>query len=398
MNNYLIKLIPVGKFFFGGDVTFSVGAKERPKNWNTLTKEEQAKVEKEIKDNNRYSSYIIKSEKFPQQTSLLGMLRFLLLRNNQDLFDIDKNKIKEGEAIKNEIEELIGKMGFTANKKDEDGNSKENFFGVIKRVSSSFLMKGESVITRIPMDYGFEKVVLSGAKQLFYNDNSVNLSKIVSGKNNNGDEIFYSAKNGIYTHYGDGKSIYAEDEIFIEDQRIGISRCIMTGKTQDNALFKQVNYRLADGFCFAFFVEIHKDINNYSNQVVSVGADNSQFIIQVLPAEFLQPILPSSNVTTEGCYGKVVLTSPALIDKEMIKKADFAMAQTIPFRYMETTIDLKSYHRLSSGISHSKKEFLFQTGSVFYFRSSDSLYSFKVALEKRKDFCQIGYNQYQIVQ
>ena len=61
-NKYKIELTPVDKFFFGGDMTFQVG---------------NAKSD----FNERFSSYIIKSSYYPQQTSLLGMLRFLILRN-----------------------------------------------------------------------------------------------------------------------------------------------------------------------------------------------------------------------------------------------------------------------------------------------------------------------------
>ena len=407
MSNYLIKLVPVGKFFFGGEMTFSVGAKERPKNWDKLTKEEKEKVEKEIKDNTRYSSYIIKSEKFPQQTSLLGMLRFLLLRNSQDLFDVDNNKIKEGKKIKEEVKNLIGERGFAANDKDEYGNPKNNSFGVIKSLSPGFLMKGykdeekkiPNIVTKLPMDYGLKEIDISATSSLSYNDNQIYLSKVVSGKKDNGDEELYSAKDGIYTRFGNNEEIYEVSDIFIEDERIGINRDIKTGHTENNALFKQVNYRLADGFCFAFYADIDIDkeiIKKYSSQIVSLGADNSQFLIQISEADYLKPSLPSSNVTTKGCYGKIVLTSPALIDKDTAKQADFTIAETIPFKYMQTTIECKSYHRLS-GISHSKKEFLFQTGSVFYFKSSKNLDSFKAAIEKRKDFNQIGYNQYQKV-
>ena len=64
MSNYLITLTPTGRFFFGGDMTFKVGRKDK----NEF--------------NEQFSSYIIKSAMFPQQTSLLGMLRFLILSND----------------------------------------------------------------------------------------------------------------------------------------------------------------------------------------------------------------------------------------------------------------------------------------------------------------------------
>lgn len=402
MNSYLIRLTPVGKFFFGGDMTFSVGIKEQP-NDRELTDKEK----KQLEDNSRYSSYIIKSEKFPQQTSLLGMIRFLLLRNSPDLFDVDKNSIRKDK--KDKIKKLIGERGFSANKYNEKTNeNKQGIFGKINKLSPCFLMKGytdneekiPNIITKLPMDYGLKKIDLSTTSSLFFNDNQIYLSKVVSGEKENGDEDLYSAKKGLHTLFGNEKDIYEEEDIFIEDERIGINRDIETGHTENNALFKQVNYRLTDGFCFAFYAEIDIDkeiIKEYSNQVVSLGADNSQFVIQISPAVYQQPSLPSSNVSTNGCYGKIVLTSPTLVDRDIAKQADFAIAETIPFKYMQTTIHCKSYHRLS-GIPHSKKEFLFQTGSVFYFKSSDSLNSFKNAIDKRKDFDQIGYNQYQIEQ
>lgn len=392
MSNYLIKLKPTGKYFFGGDMTFSVGKTSRKKNDKKLT----AKEEKQIKYNTQYSSYIINSEKFPQQTSLLGMLRFLLLRNNPKVFD--GNKIIGDKGI---VSNLIGKNSFRAN----DGEINE--FGKIKELSPCFLLREfeqdnklvSRMVTRLPMDYGFEKVVLSKNNNLSYNDNNINLGTITR-KDEKGEPKPYSAKDGISTRYGhnDG-TIFDENEIFIEDQRIGISRNIETGKTEDDALFKQVNYRLADEFCFAFYAMIEMDITPYSNQIVSLGADSSQFVIQITnmdDADVLPHVaLPVSNVPTEGCCGKIVLTSPSIIDVEKAKLPDFAMAETIPFKYMKTEISrTTSYHRLS-GIEHSEKEELFQTGSVFYFKSQENCINFKKELDKRIDFRQIGYNYYQ---
>lgn len=411
MSNYLIKLTPIGKFFFGGDMTFSVGAKERPKNWNSRTEEEKARIRKQIDDNTRYSSYIIKSEKFPQQTSLLGMLRFLLLRYYKDhlLFDISGNKIKEG--MSGEVEKVIGKSSFPA----LDEPELENKYGLIKELSPCFLIKGDTIITLLPKDFGLETIDLSVGILLSYNDNTINLSKIVSRKKDNGDEIKYSAKDGLSARYGfttkddKGEDIvktYNEEEIFIEDQRIGISRNIATGKTEENALYKQINYRLADDFCFAFYTNIDiDDITPYNNQIVLLGADSSQFVIQIVPlegedvnAEDLPKIsLPPSNVDVNNGFCKIVLTSPTIIDKEIAKMADFAITETIPFKFMKTRVDQKEeYHRLS-GIKHSNKVELFQTGSVFYFRNDANVSKFKEEIENHKEFHQIGYNHFQVI-
>lgn len=411
MSNYLIKLIPTGKFFFGGDMTFSVGAKERPKNWNSKPEEEKERIRQQIDDNTRYSSYIIKSEKFPQQTSLLGMLRFLLLRNDSSLFD--------GYKIIGEVKDLIGEKSFTSN-----GGNRNNY-GKIQDLSPCFLMNGDNIITRLPMDYGLETIDLSAGNLLSYNNNPINLSKIVSGKKDNGDEIKYSAKDGLSIRYGyvskkengeDIVTIYDDSEIFIEDQRIGISRNIATGKTEDNALYKQVSYRLADDFCFAFYAKINiDDIKPFNNQVVLLGADSSQFVIQIKEEEIRDISLPETNVSVKGSFCKVVLTSPTLIDKETAKIADFAITETIPFKCMqtmqtstETTKKTDNYDRVKGGIAYSERYELYQTGSVFYFSTSDRFESFqKHFIDKENkenpragkdaDFHQIGYNHFQVI-
>ena len=73
---YFVKLTPTGKFFFGGDMRFGIDGKD-----------------------GEFSSYIIESSVMPQQTSLLGMMRFLLLSNNNDLFDSENNCIRQSVSV-----------------------------------------------------------------------------------------------------------------------------------------------------------------------------------------------------------------------------------------------------------------------------------------------------------
>ena len=102
---YLITLTPMGKFFFGGDMTFTVNGKDTD-----------------------FTSYIIRSNKFPQQTSLLGMLRFLILRNDRNVFDSSSQSIIDTTKAK----DLIGDRSF------EITGSKGSF-GVIKNISPCFV-------------------------------------------------------------------------------------------------------------------------------------------------------------------------------------------------------------------------------------------------------------------
>ena len=376
MSKYLITLEPTGKFFFGGEMTFQVGDNEKDK------------------FNQQFASYIIESSKFPQQTSLLGMLRFLLLKKS-DLFDLNSNCIKDHNNPK--LADLIGKSSFMVGKKDG--------YGRIRSISPCFLMRGKEKVIILPKDCGSEKdkwgikrIVLSD-KAYHYNGREIGIEKIVRQRNEKDKEgPLWIAKDGLDMWYWDGKKLLKEDDIFIKDQRIGINRNIETGKTQDNALFKQVNYRLADGYCFAFYADIDSiDISEYENEIVSVGADSSQFKLKIEG-----PIKDEDLVTTaipteyqpqlEGAYGKIVLDSPSFITDDLLSNACFSITETIPFKFMKTTIKTNDYSRLGRKISHSDRYELYQTGSVFYFRTEEDLKGFKTGVEERMDFRNIGYN------
>lgn len=377
MSKYLITLKPTGKFFFGGEMTFQVGDNEKDE------------------FNQQFASYIIESSKFPQQTSLLGMLRFILLRKS-DLFDLNDNKIKNHHDTR--LSELIGESSFMIDK--------EGGYGKIQRIYPCFLMRGKDKVIILPKDSGSEKGkfgikrIVFSEKAYRYNDRIIGIEKIIRHRKDNDkeEEPTWITKDGLNTWYWDGKELLKEDNIFVEDRRIGINRIIETGKTQDNALFKQVNYRLTDGYCFAFYADIDNiDISLYKDEIVSVGADSSQFKLGIEG-----PIKDDDVITTAiptgyqpqlvGAYGKIVLDSPSFITDDVLSKACFSITETIPFKFMKTTIKTEDYSRLGRKIRHSDRYELYQMGSVFYFRTKEDMKGFKTGIEERTDFRTIGYN------
>ena len=62
----LIQLAPLSDFFFGGEATFGQGQNQH---------------------------YFVRSNPWPQQTTLLGMLRYELLKSAPLAFDLAKDKI-----------------------------------------------------------------------------------------------------------------------------------------------------------------------------------------------------------------------------------------------------------------------------------------------------------------
>lgn len=385
MSKYLITLTPLGPFYFGGERSFPLGNE----------------------DKNELASYIIESNKFPQQTSLLGMLRFWILRNS-DAFDPVQNKIiKQDDAVT-----LIGKRGFYAAKEEEN-------FGVIKTIGPCFLQKveksqkdkqeAEGKVTTIlptPLDYRLKLDFTKGQKAI-YNGDEKTLPSIeyIEEENDNEKVGAYISKEGLCKKYIsiDKKLILEEGDIFQKDQRIGIKRDSETGQTaKENGLYKQVFYRLQDGFRFAFLAEfIDEDkLPKERRQVVELGGDSSKFVLEYNKCnpeneELKYPdTLP---IKIEGEFRRTVLLSDSLIctSKENKDCAKFSITEHIPFSFLifDTSSSTK-YSREKDCDNKSTRYSLFKRGSVFYFENEENQKAFEKAV-KNPAFEQIGYNQIQ---
>ena len=310
MSKYQITLTPVDKFFFGGDMTFQVGDNEKDE-FNT-----------------QFKSYIIKSSMFPQQTSLLGMLRFLILRNGgSDVFAnghiTNKDKAKK----------LIGERSFSVN-----GNHCENKFGVIKGISYVRVRRTKGGKTN-DLEYAplFKELAFEQASIGTYNLTDFCIPNIAKEE--------YKAKDGLSSLLTDGEKPYKLEDVFKEDCRIGIDRNIKTGKTDEGALFKQVSYRFNTeeaNYSFVFEVDVDEivSLESYDKQIISVGADNSQFVLGISKEV---KTYERNNSMTKALY----LLSPTFLSREEIRKATFAITNLIPFRFLSFEMKaVDSYHVL----------------------------------------------------
>lgn len=358
MNKYQITLTPVDKFFFGGDMTFQVGEDEKDE-FNT-----------------QFKSYIIKSSMFPQQTSLLGMLRFLILRNGGN--DVFAN----GHITnKDNAKKLIGERSFSVN-----DTHCENQFGVIERVSHVRVRRTkDNITTDLEIAPLFKELTFDNASNGTYNLQDFSIPCISK------DE--YNAKNGLTTMLTDGENTYELEDVFKEDRRMGIDRNIKTGKTDEGALFKQISYRFNNeeaNYSFVFDVDVDATValENYDRQIVSVGADNSQFVLgiskEIRSCEHIKPLANA-----------LYLLSPTYLSREEARKAKFAVTYLMPFRFLSFAMkDVDSYHVLKNRTARSDRYELYAPGSVFYFNDESQKLAFIKSIEDKKEFRQIGYNEY----
>jgi CRISPR-associated protein Cmr3 len=397
MSRYLITLTPIDKFFFGGEITFlrsKIENKEKKK--SELLPEEQ-----KLRDfDERYSSYVIRSNYFPQQTSLLGMLRFMLLSNDKNLFT--GNKINEQK--KDDVVKLIGPNSFQLN--DSDFNRMD--FGKIKNIFPCFIQRKTDHsnwedLVFAPFDFSFKEVSFEHGYSLSNVENT--LIPVIDG---------YKSKEGLSYQYINETDEFKTSDLFKEDVRIGIDRDFK-GKTKEGAYYKQIFYRFSDKYeisennfinqylRFAFYADLDC-FPETKNQIVSLGGDNSRFCLHAETVQETDEIkIPKKYVDNkkfDNCHAKIVLLSDAFIEREDMKNCLFSINETLAFRFLTSNVDTKEYYKFTEGGNYlqrnAKKYNLYNRGSVFYFTNEKQLENFETAL-KKDCFSQIGYNNYKSI-
>ncbi|GHU75953.1 CRISPR-associated protein Cmr3 [Bacteroidia bacterium] len=364
---YLITLTPTGKFYFGGDNTFEVAGND-------------------LYSKDTFGSYIVASNCFPQQTSLLGMLRFLLL-SNSDAFD--KNLQEITKSNKDKAKELIGQKSFHI--------GESNNFGKIESIGTCFIRRGHENFFPAPKDFQLR----------------VNFSQITDGKfNGAGRKIpticYWDKKENKIEDYMakfHSENLFVSenhtikfDGIFIEDRRIGIDRDVKTGIVEDGALYKQISYRLRNGYCFAFTAEIADNykFEQHNDSTVQIGGDNSNFLLNIEKIETGVDVKYKKKYEklndNLSDFHKVTLTANTFLAKDEID-FDFAIAEILPFKFLQTSVNTTNYYITSKEVTKSDKFELFANGSVFYFQSAEKMQKFKNSINKYEaDFQKIGYN------
>lgn len=357
MNKYIITLTPTGKFFLGGDMTFALGGEDNKR------------------FDEQFSSYIIKSNYLPQQTSLLGLLRFYLLKNDEDSFDKNRMRIADEEKAA----ALIGRHSFNLSKEVD------NEYGIIDSISPCFLQVLENgeweMLHPAAFDRGM-KVDWENAVCGTFNGESKRIPVLGN----------FDYKEGIrHGFVTSDDRFYELSDIFVEDPRLGINKDY-SGKTQDAALYKQISYRFNNAgerqFRFVFSVNLTRelDLRKYTSDIVSMGADGSAFMLEIREGEL--PAVPSRSDRLS-----IQLFTDARIHPDALKESCFAISETLPFRNIESTVKTKNYGRFSKDMVRSQKRIsLYRRGSVFYFENETAKKKFTDSVSGDEKFRVIGYN------
>lgn len=355
--DYKINLVPIGSFYFGNEKKFNPFGEER-------------------------SNYLVESLLFPQQTTLLGMLRYSLL------FKLLKVK---GDTELSE-EQLIGKNSF-----QENGSSE---WGIIQKLSPVFVEKEGKLYAEAGLNYQKS------------NERLVTLTpvRVPEGTFMKERKLFfwdgYNPKN-IFKHY---LSVYGEpinekdllsyEDIFIPYLRPG-NRKNRNGESEEEGFYKQTRYKLKPGMSFCFYLRTTQELvpGNFS---ALVGGDQSVFRVSVEPAAYvLEAGKPEQNKP-----GIIKLLSDTFIDNSDEDDLLLSIVEMKDFRYIRTKLK-QDYNYANLGQSDDSKESedirpvlsrkirMIGKGSVFYCKN---IVKFAGKIEEKEAFRNIGYNWYEVME
>lgn len=385
MATYLIKLFPIERFFFGSDQTFG-------------------------KDN---ENYFVRSIYFPQQTTLLGTLRYYLLQQNNQLNEYGKTK-SDGEEKR-----LIGNMGFSAEIKDEAN------FGIIKKLSPVFITgpDGEYMVQSREYGYNPKEDEISREKQLELMPLILNKRKGSTSFGSN--EIYYldgltskteipdllvNVKTGRIRHF-DFKDELSNDPmngIFIPNEQVGIRKPRKEDIDKKKGFYKQIGYTMKPDYGFAFYAEINPNVekgDKIEPGLVKMGTDQSWFRVEreIQDGEIESHILR----LTRNLYNrfnklenKIVLLSDTYIDRDFYNSPTIPLASvaTVSFRYLETNPPKEVppeyiFKRAELKLWKTTKfRTLLKKGSVLFLANDADKQQLIQQIKSNKAFRQIGYN------
>lgn len=401
MTKYLASLKPIGSFFFSGERSFKFNG-----------------------DDKEGINCLARSKKFPQQTSILGMIRKEILIIN----DLYSEKWDYDDKKKKYIKDLIGEKGFNLIANNENIIKEEQDFGIIKNISPTFLYDGRNYYIKAVKDHKIHDDNKKYTPLEFGNSVKTPSGKHIKLPKN------YNSKDGVCSDFmrlRDGK-IFKSENIFIEDEKIGIKRNT-SGVTEDKAFYKQIGYRLANSsikdipeeldkdkniggefeFSFAFNIDVddsklNKNLDGYTS-TVSLGAEGSTFKLIIrrieeglskIDEKGIEALCNNISSNNHGYKYKVILLSDSFIE-EFYDDEDYAVSSFIDFRYRVVDKKCKnSLEKIKKGnykeyFSTSEYKFSFmERGSVIFTDNADRI---KNEIDSYKNLKKIGYNRVIVV-
>lgn len=342
---FFLEIKPAGYYFFGGEQTF-----------NTV---EKGKYDEEI------TNYFAVSNRYPQQTGLLGMLRHTLLK----LYDnLNSTAVQKAEII-----------GGNFNPEND------NPFGLIDSISP--LVIYNIAQNKILMPAPIDKQACNNFNGFGYSISSKKIylkepAEVLPDLSN------FDYKKDLYGNWENNGEVFTEEMIFKSVTKVGVNR-----NKETDGFYKQQMFGLKKDFSFGVWVDFSEQINEEKliDTLMPFGADHGMVKLKFLrdvpkPSEFEQP--------QTGNYKSVMLLSDAFVDSDFFDAFDYGITQFIDFRFIKSGTE--NYYKMdNSGFSKSNKSVLMKRGSVLYFADLSKVQNAIAKLNS--SFKRIGYNYFKFI-
>lgn len=347
MSTYLVRMTPLEPFTFGGEKGFRFESQDVEKGRN----------------NTANISYYQTSRELPEQTTIIGMLRYLILRHN----GVAKDFCKYTNDDKQKIHELIGESSFSF-------QNREFLMGKLKSVSPVFIVDQEQNFEKISY---YIRNPLNNIGDKTYRPMKMNTQKIVTsvGKielpvvdSDNG----YTTKTHLNYGYLNIGTVDQPKAEFVENM---FESRLITGNRKNNKKNNKKNDE--DGFfkrqalcfkcekdkkySFAVFVECEDGILP-KNMLSYMGLKKSSFRVECTKVIENDLINRIKNALKGKDIWYYALSDILLYDEDNINS--FSIISKKQVRNMETNLNEDSF---SKAVKRAKNQYnLIEAGSVFW--------------------------------
>lgn len=344
MTTYLVTFTPLEPYAFGLERNFSFID-------GTAQKE--------------YHPYFVKTSPIPEQTALLGTLRYLLLEENKLLKrDFDYAGLAQ--------EQCIGRKSF------QFDSSTSQSFGLIKNISPLFLLKSDNeVIIPNPMNnIGGNGLFSPMRLETRKFPSSMGEISFPCKKKDGTDELQYNPKDGHASGYYNITAGKVESP-FQTTVLVGNRKNKPAGASDEDAFFKREVHCLLEGMQFAIYVTVN-DSEDYGfldpdkTYLAKMGQKKSLFKVCIKEEENKLEEQVREHLEAQTPHGMTWYY--ALSDcrfSSPISYPGFAITEKKSLRNLQTIY--KKQSNVTENITKSQQFNLFQRGSVFYEKISGHL-------------------------
>ncbi len=350
-----------------------------------------------VKDGNAspsVSSYFIRSEDIPSQSTILGALRYLFLAHKNPDF-----KYTEEQAADNA--KAVGPASFDIASEDVQK------FGLIRKISPVFISgndkDGKEVsLIPTPMDHNrkdSKETRKSDPQAKLYYSPFNDYLPITTAEEQKLYANDFDVKEGLeksFVSLSDGE-IYKKEKIFEADLRIGINRA-----TQNDGFFKKEYKMLKEGFAFTVYAELEVATDNEiisRSQCIFLGQGKSAFSVRFEKSKdelfasaesFLKSYSRTneSDRKTNASYSFFYCLSDTFVSSFDTKKITFCAIDTKDYRAFRTVFKDKEKFRFTTVKKGNELYRLLKAGSIIITKDEEDF----ELINRNENANRIGFN------